>query len=65
MKDTSHDYSMSEQFRVDPHYAAELLADVRLRGCSGELEIILRQMVMAFGEDGDWRENLTPAKQDV
>ncbi|RMR36756.1 hypothetical protein ALP36_02743 [Pseudomonas syringae pv. coriandricola] len=40
MKDTSHDYSMSEQFRVDPHYAAELLADVRLRGCSGELGFV-------------------------
>ncbi|EOG7726784.1 addiction module antidote protein [Klebsiella pneumoniae] len=44
MKDRSHDTVMAECFRADPHYAAELLAEVRREGNPAELAILLRQM---------------------
>lgn len=42
---------MAEYFRVDPTYAAELLAEVRRDGNPDELAILLRQMDEAFGSD--------------
>ena len=47
MKDRSHDTVMAECFRADPHYAAELLAEVRREGNPAELAIRLRQMTTA------------------
>ena len=47
MKDRSHDTVMAECFRADPHYAAELLAEVRREGNPAELAILLRQMATA------------------
>lgn len=44
MKDRSHDEAMAEHFRIDPTYAAELLAEVRHDGNPAELAILLRQM---------------------
>ena len=42
---------MAEQFRADPTYAAELLAEVRRDGNPDELAILLRQMSEAFGDN--------------
>ncbi|HBL7680196.1 TPA: hypothetical protein LTB47_002726 [Escherichia coli] len=51
MKDRPHRDAMAEQFRADPTYAAELLAEVRRDGNPDELAILLRQMHEAFGDD--------------
>ena len=51
MKDRSHDTAMAEQFRANPTYAAELLAEVRRDGNPDELAILLRQMSEALGDD--------------
>ncbi|QBL15882.1 hypothetical protein [Pseudomonas aeruginosa] len=51
MKDRPHREAMAEYFRVDPTYAAELLAEVRRDGNPDELAILLRQMDEAFGSD--------------
>lgn len=56
MKDRSHDTAMAEHFRVDPTYAAELLAEVRHDGTPAEVAILLRQMASAGdtrSEDAD------------
>lgn len=47
MKDRAHDTAMVEQFRADPTYAVELLAEVRRDGTPAELSILLRQMATA------------------
>ncbi|MDF5832282.1 addiction module antidote protein [Pseudomonas syringae] len=47
---------MSEQFRVDPAYAAELLADVLREGSPAELAILLQQLGIAF-EEHDQTQN--------
>ncbi len=49
MNDRSHDEAMSELFREDPTYAAELLAAVRQDGTPAELAIMLRQMAYVLG----------------
>lgn len=54
MKDLPHDEAMAEQFRADPVYAAELLTEMRRNGDSAELDILLRQMAKAFGQDEGW-----------
>lgn len=48
MKDRSHDEAMSELFRADPVYAAELLAKVVRDGDAEELAILERQLSAAF-----------------
>ncbi|KGU52057.1 transcriptional regulator [Xanthomonas citri pv. fuscans] len=50
MKDRSHNQAMAEQFRADPAYAAELLAEVR-RDDPAELRVLLRQLAAAFGPE--------------
>nr|WP_244653673.1 hypothetical protein [Pseudomonas lutea] len=50
MKDRLHSEVMSEQFRVDPFYAEELLADVLRDGSPAELAILLRHLSSALGE---------------
>jgi DNA-binding phage protein len=54
MKGRPHDEAMAEQFHADPDYAAELLIEVCHNGDSGELAILLRQLVKAFGQDERW-----------
>lgn len=49
MRDRPHSEAMSEQFRADPEYAAELLADVVREGNPAELAILLQQLTLAFG----------------
>jgi hypothetical protein len=39
---------MSEQFSTDPAYAAELTADVLRDGSPAELDILLRQLKLAY-----------------
>ncbi|EMO6742058.1 addiction module antidote protein [Klebsiella pneumoniae] len=51
MKDRSHDTAMTEHFRADPTYAAELLTEVRRNGDPAELAILLRQMDTATAGD--------------
>ncbi|AOL21941.1 hypothetical protein MOU_20605 [Xanthomonas citri pv. malvacearum str. GSPB1386] len=51
MKDRSRDQAMAEQFRADPTYAAELLAEVRRDGDPAELRVLLRQLAAAFGPE--------------
>ncbi|HDL6936381.1 TPA: hypothetical protein PXM13_000818 [Yersinia enterocolitica] len=51
MKDRSHDEATAELFRANPTYAEVLLADVRRDGTPTELAILLRQLMMAFGQD--------------
>lgn len=63
MKDRSHDQAMAEQFRADPAYAAELLAEVRRDGDPAELAATLRQMAEAFGRAGAWWDCLTDAER--
>ena len=48
MRDRAHSDAMSEQFRADPGYAAELLDDVLCEGSSEELAILLQQLADAF-----------------
>lgn len=48
MRDRAHSEAMSEQFRADPGYAAELLDDVLCEGSSEELAILLQQLAYAF-----------------
>lgn len=54
MKGRPHDDAMAEQFHADPDYAAELLIEVCRDGDSGELAILLRQLVKAFGQNERW-----------
>jgi len=49
MRDRPHDEAMSEYFRADSAYAAELLADVLREGSPAELAILLEQLALAFG----------------
>lgn len=49
MRDRSHSEAMSQLFRADPAYAAELLADIRRNGSPAELAILLQQLAIAFG----------------
>lgn len=49
MRDRPHSEAMSEQFRADPAYAAELLVDLLREGSPAELAILLRQITLAFG----------------
>jgi len=58
MRDRSHDEAMSEQFRADPGYAAELFVEVRRNGSVAELAILLRQLATAFGTSSDDRSVL-------
>ncbi|HFP2148554.1 addiction module antidote protein [Brucella intermedia] len=51
MRDRSHDTAMAEDFRADPTYATELLAEVRRDGNPAELAILLRQMATASAGD--------------
>lgn len=60
MKDRSHDEAMAEQFQLDPNYAAELLAEVRLSNDPAELAILQRQLAKNFRQVGG--ESLTNAK---
>ncbi|MBP0943849.1 hypothetical protein V2K50_22980 [Pseudomonas alliivorans] len=47
MKDRSHDEAMAELFRVDPSYAAELLAEVVRDGDADEWVILNLQLSAA------------------
>jgi DNA-binding phage protein len=60
MKDRSHDEAMAEQFQLDPDYAAELLAEVRLSNDPAELAILLRQLAKNSRQVGV--KSLTNAK---
>lgn len=42
---------MAEDFRADPTYVVELLAEVRRDGNPAELAILLRQMATASADD--------------
>ncbi len=54
MKSRPHDEAMVENFRANPEYAAILLMDVRRNGDSAEVDIVLRQLAEAFGQDVRW-----------
>ncbi|MFL7962954.1 hypothetical protein SAMN03159488_01717 [Pseudomonas sp. NFIX10] len=54
MKSRTHDDFMAEQINADPHYAAELLSEVRRNGDAAELAILLRQMSRAFRQVEGW-----------
>ncbi|WP_417539882.1 hypothetical protein [Marinobacter sp.] len=47
MKDRSHDEAMADLFRLDPSYAAELLAEVVRDGDADELAILERKLSLA------------------
>lgn len=52
MRDRRHDEVLAEIFRTDPLYAAALLHEVQRDGCEAELEVLLRQLALAFRRDG-------------
>lgn len=52
MRDRPHSEAMVEQLRVDPVYAAELLADVLRDGTPTELAILLQRLAVAFDAPG-------------
>ncbi|PBP67736.1 transcriptional regulator [Pseudomonas syringae] len=54
MKSRTHDEFMAEQINADPHYAAELLSEVRRNGDAAEVAILLRQMSTAFRQVEGW-----------
>ena len=54
MKSRTHDQFMAEQINADPHYAAELLSEVRRNGDAAEVAILLRQMSRAFRQVEGW-----------
>lgn len=47
MKDRDHHEVMAEVFLADPSYAAELLAEVALKGSADELAILERLLLKA------------------
>ncbi len=49
MKDIGHDEAMAELLREDPGYAIQLLNSILTDGEPDELQIVLRQMVLAAG----------------
>ena len=53
MKDRSHDDAMVEYFLSNPGYAAALLAETFSDACEAEKAILWRQIMAAFGSDGD------------
>lgn len=57
MKSRTHDDFMAEQINADPHYAAELLSEVRRNGDAAELAILLRQMSRAFRQVEGWSQS--------
>lgn len=54
MKSRTHDEFMAEQINADPHYAAELLCEVRRNGDAAEFAILLRQITKAFRQVEGW-----------
>ena len=49
MKDRGHDEAMAELLHEDPGYAIQLLNSILKDGEADELQIVLRQMVLAAG----------------
>lgn len=49
MKDIGHDEAMAELLREEPGYAIQLLNSILTDGEPDELQIVLRQMVLAAG----------------
>jgi DNA-binding phage protein len=49
MEDIGHDEAMAALLRDDPGYAIQLLNSILANGEADELQIVLRQMVLAAG----------------
>lgn len=49
MKDKLHHYAMAELFRDDPEFAVDLLHKMRLARDMDELQVLVQQLVLAFG----------------
>jgi hypothetical protein len=52
MKDILHEESVTELYRANPSYVADLFVDVQRDGNPDELAILQRQIIAAFGEAG-------------
>lgn len=51
MKDRSHDEYMAEYFRLNPLYAIELFAALQLNGDPAELDVLQRQLNVAYNSN--------------
>ncbi|MBU9347641.1 hypothetical protein [Burkholderia multivorans] len=65
MNDRSHDDAMAAVFREDPAYAVDLLNSILEDGAQGELQIVLRQMTMAFGHAPEVAEKASMSKPSI
>lgn len=52
MKDRLHEEYVTELYRANPSYVADLFADVHSDGNPDELLILRRQIIAALGEAG-------------